>query len=93
MSLGTTLDTALDRLIVPGYGSRGFAVRRRLPERPSDPPRMDGSVVLVTDAASGIGLAARRRLVEPGARVPALGRNPARAAHCFSSASASPRGR
>jgi hypothetical protein len=63
MSLGTRLDAALDRRISPGSG---FAVHRRLPEWPSEAPRMDRSVVLVTGAASGVGLAAGRRLVNLG---------------------------
>jgi NAD(P)-dependent dehydrogenase (short-subunit alcohol dehydrogenase family) len=80
MSLGTTVDTLLDRLIAPGYGKPGLQVRRRLPDWPSDPPRMDGKVVLVTGAASGIGLATCRGLARLGATVLAVARNQSRAA-------------
>ena len=74
------IDTTLDRSVVPGYGSVGLRVRRRLPGWPEDPPRMDGKVVLVTGAASGIGLASRIGLARLGAIVRALGRDERRAA-------------
>lgn len=73
------IDTALDRTIVAGYGSPGLAVRRRLPGWPPDPPRMDGKVVLVTGAASGIGLASCVGFARLGAAVLVLGRDPDRA--------------
>jgi len=73
------IDTLLDRSIALGYGNLGLAVRRRLPGWPPDPPRMDGRVVLVTGAASGIGLAACRGLARLGASVRAVARNEERA--------------
>ena len=54
--------------------------RRRLPGWPSDPPRMDGAVVLITGAASGLGLASARAFTRLGATVHALARDEARAA-------------
>ena len=54
----SAVDTALDRSVALGYGNLGLALRRRLPGWPADPPRMDGEVVLVTGAGSGLGLAA-----------------------------------
>src|SRR6478735_1989647 len=54
------LDTLLDRTIAPGYGKLGLVLRRRLSDWPADPPRMDGQVVMVTGAASGIVLAVAR---------------------------------
>jgi hypothetical protein len=51
MDATSVLDTVLDRSVVPGYGSTGFEVRRRLSGWPADPPRMDGRTVLVTEAA------------------------------------------
>lgn len=74
------VDTVLDRSIALGYGSVGLQVRRHLPGWPADPPRMDGAVVLITGAASGLGLASARRFAELGASVHALARDEARAA-------------
>jgi dehydrogenase/reductase SDR family protein 12 len=78
-NLSSTVDTLLDRTIVLGYGKVGLAARRRLPDWPADPPRMDGKVVLVTGARAGLGLAACAGFAQLGASVRALGRNPGRA--------------
>jgi dehydrogenase/reductase SDR family member 12 len=77
---GRLIDDALDRAIAPGYGRFGLAVRRRLPGWPADPPRMDGKTVLVTGAASGLGLAAARGYAQLGATVLAVVRSEKRAA-------------
>jgi NAD(P)-dependent dehydrogenase (short-subunit alcohol dehydrogenase family) len=74
------IDTLLDRSIALGYGNLGLAARRRLPGWPADPPRMDGAVVLITGAASGLGLASARAFARLGATVHALARDKARAA-------------
>ncbi len=74
------IDTLLDRSIALGYGNVGLLARRRLPGWPADPPRMDGAVVLVTGAASGLGLASAKAFARLGATVHALARNEARAA-------------
>jgi dehydrogenase/reductase SDR family member 12 len=81
MGITRALDTALDRTIAPGYGALGLAVRRRLPDWPADPPRMDGKVVLVTGARSGLGLASCVGFAALGASVRALGRDQDRAAN------------
>jgi 3alpha(or 20beta)-hydroxysteroid dehydrogenase len=78
-NLSCAVDTLLDRTIVLGYGKVGLAARRRLPDWPADPPRMDGKVVLVTGARAGLGLAACAGFARLGASVRALGRNPGRA--------------
>ena len=78
MTLSSLIDTALDRSIALGYGTVGLAVRRRLPGWPADPPRMDGKVVLVTGAASGLGLATATGCAELGASVRVLGRDAGR---------------
>src|SRR5262245_23498191 len=73
------VDTLLDRTIAPGYGKYGLVIRRRLPGWPADPPRLDGKVVMVTGAASGLGLAAAQGFASLGARVLAVARNEERA--------------
>jgi dehydrogenase/reductase SDR family member 12 len=73
------IDTALDRSVVLGYANIGIEVRKRLPGWPAGPARMDGKVVLVTGAGSGIGLAAAAGFAALGASVRALGRDQDRA--------------
>ena len=79
MSITTTIDSALDRSVVLGYGRLGLLARRRLPGWPADPPRIDGQAVLVTGAASGLGLATACGFARLGATVHALARDPRRA--------------
>jgi NAD(P)-dependent dehydrogenase (short-subunit alcohol dehydrogenase family) len=77
--VANAIDTVLDRTIALGYGDVGLHLRRRLPDWPVDPPRMEGNVVLVTGAASGIGLAACRGFAKLGASVRAVARDERRA--------------
>jgi dehydrogenase/reductase SDR family member 12 len=74
------VDPVLDRSIALGYGNVGMLARRRLPGWPADPPRMDGAVVLITGAASGLGLGSAHGFTRLGATVHALARDEARAA-------------
>src|ERR1700734_1922863 len=79
MEMTSFIDTALDRSVVLGYSNIGYEIRRRLPDWPADPPRMDGKVVLVTGAGSGVGVAAPAGFAALGASVRALGRDNQRA--------------
>ncbi|MBN6038480.1 SDR family NAD(P)-dependent oxidoreductase [Amycolatopsis sp. 195334CR] len=79
MKAETLIDTAMDRSVVLGYGKPGLWVRRHLRDWPADPPRMDGKVVLVTGAGSGIGRAAAAGFARLGASVRVLGRDGSRA--------------
>ncbi len=79
MDASNLIDTLLDRTIALGYGNVGLQIRRRLPDWPADPPRMDGQAVMVTGAASGIGLASCVGFARLGATVYAVGRNDQRA--------------
>lgn len=79
MNTFSLIDTALDRTIALGYGDVGYQIRRRLPTWPADAPRIDGKRVLITGAASGVGLAAAVGYAALGADVLALARNQRRA--------------
>ncbi|TYL51484.1 SDR family NAD(P)-dependent oxidoreductase [Nocardioides sp. BGMRC 2183] len=70
------VDGALDRSVVLGYTRIGSAVRSRW--WPADPPPMAlaGKRVLVTGATSGLGAAAVHGMLDLGAQVFLLGRDP-----------------
>ena len=72
------LDRALDLTVVPGYSRLGYSLRSR---NWDELPRMDGRVVLVSGATSGIGLAAAAAFAGLGAPVHLLARNADRGEH------------
>ena len=68
------IDQALDRLVVPGYTSVGYALRRR-GWRELPPDALAGRRILITGASSGIGTAAASQAVRLGAGVHLLVRD------------------
>jgi len=66
--IGSVLDTVLDRTVVAGYTNVGYRIRSR-GWSASDLPRMEGKVVLVSGASSGLGLAAAEGFGRLGATV------------------------
>lgn len=77
-TLGSVLDTALDRSVVLGYSKVGYALRRRTSGWPADPApdALAGKDVAVTGASSGLGIATAEGLARLGARVHLVVRNP-----------------
>ncbi len=67
------LDTILDRTVVAGYTRVGYRMRRGT-WSPAELRPMDGKVVLVTGATSGLGLAAAEGFARLGATVWLLAR-------------------
>jgi dehydrogenase/reductase SDR family protein 12 len=66
--ISAILDTVLDRTIAGGYSNVGYRIRSR-GWSASELQRMDGKVVAVTGASSGIGLAAAEGYARLGATV------------------------
>jgi NAD(P)-dependent dehydrogenase (short-subunit alcohol dehydrogenase family) len=62
-------DTALDRLVLPGYSRIGYQLRRRWWAADPAPDALGGRVAVVTGASSGLGLATAEGLARLGARV------------------------
>ena len=75
--MNALLDQTLDRLVVPGYTSAGYALRKRgWDHLPAD--ALSGRHILITGASSGIGTAAVAGAARLGATVHMLVRNPER---------------
>ncbi len=73
------VDEAMELAVVPSFTDVGFRVRRSLFDwEDLRGLRMDGQVVALTGATSGLGLASARMLVELGASLRLLVRDPVR---------------
>jgi NAD(P)-dependent dehydrogenase (short-subunit alcohol dehydrogenase family) len=72
------IDSLLDQLVVPGFSSIGYRLRRRWWPADVPPGALSGRDVAVTGANSGLGKAAAAGAAALGARVHMLVRSPAR---------------
>jgi dehydrogenase/reductase SDR family protein 12 len=79
VSVATTIDAVMEATVVPSFSTIGPRLRARLFEW-SALPRLEGRVVLVTGATSGLGEAAAVQLARLGAAVCVLGRDAQRVA-------------
>jgi NAD(P)-dependent dehydrogenase (short-subunit alcohol dehydrogenase family) len=77
--LNRLADTALDRMVVPGYSSIGYRLRRRSWNGDPPPGALAGADILITGASSGIGEALSLQAARLGGRVHILGRHRQRA--------------
>ncbi|MEY4339152.1 MAG: hypothetical protein RLZ14_1002 [Actinomycetota bacterium] len=79
MRIAKLVDAALEAPVVTSFTRRGYDARSRVAGwQPLSALRMDGKVVLVTGATSGLGLEAARQFVQLGATVVLLGRDRAK---------------
>ena len=89
---GRAIDALLELSIGGSFSRLGYFVRRHV-EHWSDPGRVDGKVMIVTGASSGIGRAAAVQLAALGAEVWLVGRNTERLRTAGRMAEAAGRGR
>lgn len=78
--INSLLDSVLDRTVVGGYTNVGYRIRSR-GWSTSELPQMDGKVVLITGASSGLGFAAAESFARLGATVWLVGRSAERGEH------------
>ena len=81
--IDSLLDSVLDRTVVAGYTSVGYRIRSRA-WRAGDLQRVEGKVVVISGATSGIGLAAAEGFARLGASVRLLVRSDERGAQARS---------
>ncbi len=73
------VDTAMEITVVPSFTKLGYAARRRLfAWEDLSAVHLDGEVVAITGASSGLGFATARRLAGMGARIVLLVRDEAK---------------
>jgi dehydrogenase/reductase SDR family member 12 len=84
-------DRALEATIAGSFSKVGYLARRRL-RGWLPPPRLDGRVMMITGASSGIGRAAAVELARLGADVWLIGRDPERLRATAAAAAAASRG-
>lgn len=74
--LRNLIDGALDATVAPGYSRIGYEIRSRSHDWESlSPTALEGRVVVVTGATSGLGLATARRVRALGATLVLVGRD------------------
>jgi len=87
--LATAIDGVLEATVVASFSRVGFVLRSRVEEW-SAPPRLDGKVIAVTGASSGIGRAVALGLARLGAGLVLVGRDEERLAVTQRSATETP---
>lgn len=76
MHFNRAVDALLEATVVPSFTRIGFLVRSRLESwQPVPASRLDGRVIVITGATSGLGRVAARSLALEGARVEVIGRD------------------
>ena len=81
MKAADVTDTVLEAAVVPSFSRIGPVLRSRLDHWTStDAYRLDGRVIVITGATSGLGLVATRAWLAAGATVEIVARNPRKAA-------------
>jgi NAD(P)-dependent dehydrogenase (short-subunit alcohol dehydrogenase family) len=77
--LAAPIDAALEALVVPSFTKLGYLARRRLFDwTPVDRYHLDGRVIAITGATSGLGRAAATQLARDGATLILIGRDATR---------------
>jgi len=81
MKAADVTDTVLEAAVVPSFSRIGPVLRSRLDHWTStDAYRLDGRVIVITGATSGLGLVATRAWLAAGATVEIVARNPRKTA-------------